>query len=274
MSSLLDTVFPKGSAAPGDEPRRLTVPGLEQLLTWGDLEHILATSCFDGPGSATIQKFLSLPDPGMSRVCVLTNGEAIWRAPRTTSTEELRRRLGGSTLRVEALEEVHPPLAGIAATLSRPGAPVYINAYAAWGNQKGLALHYDYTDNLVLQLSGRKHWKIYRPTREAVPGPASSAYKEGIQAAARGEAGGDAEELRRVRSGLFWEGELSAGDALYVPPGWFHEVTPVGVPTLHLACAFSATEGESAVVPPAIRLPDELQTAGANEPEHARGEQR
>jgi hypothetical protein len=259
--SLLDTIFPAGAAAPGDEPRRVSIPALEHLLTWGDLERILATSCFEGPGSATIQKDLSLPDPGMSRVCVLTNGESIWRAPRRTSPDELRRRLAGATLRVEALEEVHPPLAELAAELSRPGAPVYVNAYAAWGSLKGLALHYDYTDNLVLQLAGRKHWRIYRPTRPAVRGPESTAYKEGIQAAARGEAGGTPDELRRVRAGLFWEGELTAGDALYVPPGWFHEVTPVGVPTLHLACAFAAAPGEPAVLPTAIRLPDELTAA-------------
>ena len=46
-------------------------------------------------------------------------------------------------MRVEALEEVHPPLAELAAALSRPGAPVYLNAYAAWGISMGLALHYE-----------------------------------------------------------------------------------------------------------------------------------
>lgn len=271
--SLLDTIFPDGPAAPGDKPLRVSISGLDELLTWTDLERILTTSCFEGPGSATIQKDLSLPDPGMSRVCVLTKGESIWRAPRRTSVEELRGRLAGCTLRVEALEEVHPPLAELAATLSRPEAPVYINAYAAWASQKGLALHYDYTDNLVLQLEGRKYWKIYRPTRTAVRGPESTAYKEGIQAAARGEAGGTPDELQRVRDGLFWEGELAAGDALYVPPGWFHEVTPMGVPTLHLACAFAATQGEPAVVPPGIRLPDELRAPAEAESDHSMGEQ-
>ncbi|WP_371679755.1 JmjC domain-containing protein [Streptomyces sp. NBC_01276] len=260
--SLLGTIFPNGPATPGDAPLRVSIPDLEQLLTWPDLESILATSCFEGAGSATIQKDLALPDPGMSRVCVLTNGESIWRAPRRTEPDELRRRLPGATLRIEALEEVHPPLAELAAALSCPAAPVYINAYAAWGNSKGLALHYDYTDNLVLQLQGRKHWKIYRPTRPAVRGPESSAYKEGIQAAARGDATGTPDELRRVRAGLFWEGELTAGEALYVPPGWFHEVTPVGVPTLHLACAFSAKPGESTPAPPAIRLPEALRGTG------------
>lgn len=260
--TLLDAIFPAGIAFPADEPVRASIPELEQLLTWGDLERILATSCFEGPGSATIQKDLALPDPGMSRVCVLTNGESIWRAPRRTELAELRQRLAGATLRVEALEEVHPPLTELAAKLSRPEAPVYINAYAAWGDSKGLALHYDYTDNLVLQLQGRKHWKIYRATRPAVRGPESTAYKEGIQAAARGDSTGTPDELQRVRAGLFWEGELTAGEALYVPPGWFHEVTPVGVPTLHLACAFSATAGEASLVPAAIRLPDELRAPG------------
>ncbi|MFJ2863935.1 JmjC domain-containing protein [Kitasatospora sp. NPDC087314] len=262
MTSLLP-VFPDGLPLGGAEPVRATVPGLAALLTWGDLERILATSCFEGAGSEAIRDALNLPGPGLSRVCVLTNGESIWRAPRGTALADLRRRLPGATLRVEALEEVHPPLAALAAELSSVGGAVYINAYAAWSDRKGLALHYDYTDNLVLQIEGRKHWRIYRPTRPAVRGPESSAYKEGLQAAARGEDPGDHEGLREVRAGLFWEGDLTAGDVLYVPPGWFHEVVPVGEPTLHLACAY-ASAGPGFRDAGTIRLPEELRPASAS----------
>jgi hypothetical protein len=73
---------------------------------------------------------------------------------------------------------------------------------------------------LVLQLCGRKHWKVYAPTRlhplkndfEA-PAPPSSAPA--------------------------WEGILNDGDALYIPRGWWHEAFPLDEPSLHLTISLT-----------------------------------
>jgi hypothetical protein len=256
--TLLEEIFPAGFPPAGDEPLWARAPALTDLFGWADLERILATGCFEGPGSAAVQVALGLPDPGLSRVCVLAGGRAVWRVPRRVRADELRSALRGATLRVEAVEDVHSDVAGLVAAMSARAPAVYANAYAAWGSEPGLALHYDYTPIVVLQVSGRKAWSIYRPTRPAVRGPASSAYKEAIQAAERGEPGGDHAELERVRSGLVWDGELGPGDALYLPPGWFHRVRPVGEPTLQLSCAFSAP-GESWDADWDLRLPGALK---------------
>ena len=257
-----ERLFPAGFPPARREPLFGSLSDVTELLSWEDLERVIEARCFDGTGSRVIQRALNLPAVGLSRVCVLTNGESVWRAPRSTTLAELRARLGGVTLRVEALEEVHPPIAELARALSLPGCAVYVNAYAAWSSSRGLALHYDYGDNLAIQVYGRKHWKIYRPTREPIRGPESSAYKESLQAAARGESMDALDELNRVRSRLFWEGELRAGDTLYMPPGWFHEVTPVGEPTLHLACEFRIPDKSLAAVE-TIQLPDALRATTA-----------
>lgn len=240
-----------------DEPRILRGAGrsLHDLLDWADLEQILATQCFEGSASAAIADALKL-DAGPSRVCVIRGGTEIWRVPRQVDAATFAARLSGSTLRIEAVEEVHAPVRAFADRLSSVAPAVYCNVYAAWGRVPGLGLHYDYTDILVLQLRGEKHWKIYRPTRAAVRGAESSAYKELLQRAERGEADGR-EALKQVLDGFFWEGVLNSGDALFVPPGWFHSVAPTGAPTLHLSCAFNAPPGSGGSTP-AISLPDAL----------------
>ena len=70
----------------------------------------------------------------------------------------------------------------------------------------------------MLQLSGRKHWKVYQPTR-AYP----------LQ--------DDLEVPPQPTGGPFWEGVLEDGDALYIPRGWWHIAYPLNVPSLHLTVA-------------------------------------
>jgi len=135
-------------------------------------------------------------------VCVITGGREIWRVPRRIEGVEFLNRLAGATLRIEAIEEIHPPLRDLSEELQRESPTIYFNAYASWGTSRGLAIHYDYTKILVLQCEGRKHWSIYRPTRAAVRGPESRTYKDALQRAERGEYD-DVAELNRVYSGLF-----------------------------------------------------------------------
>jgi hypothetical protein len=257
--TILSQLFPAGLPGPSEGFRFVSGAGqrFDGLLDWAQLEQILAHACFDGTGSAAIGAALDIA-AGPSRVCVLRNGNEVWRAPRWLDAEGFRERLRGATLRVEAIEEVHAPIEEALASRLRSLAPAtYINAYAAWGSSAGLALHYDYTDIIVLQLEGQKQWQIYRPTREPIRGSESRAYKDALQAADAGESN-DLDELRRVEAGLVWEGMLTAGDALYLAPGWFHRVRSVGSPTLHLACAFRAPAGPGDP-PPCLRLPDALR---------------
>lgn len=255
----LPDFFPLGLPGADAEPRlwRQVLNDPPGLLDWADLEQMLAERCFLGSGSAAIADALGLA-AGPSRVYLLRGGVEGVRLPLLVDPASLLANFSGATLRIEAVEELHPPLARFAAELREVGPAVYCNAYAAWGNEPGLALHYDYTDVLVLQLRGEKHWRVYRPTGPVVRGPASSAYKEGLQRAERGE-GGDWQGLEQVRQGLFWEGTLAAGDALYVPPGWFHSVLPTGGPTLHLACAFRAPPGLGGGGP-VVNLPEALRS--------------
>jgi hypothetical protein len=96
-----------------------------------------------------------------------------------------------------------------------------VNAYAAWGDERGFGCHWDNHDVLVLQVSGRKHWLI---KSEPEPSPLDKF----DPASAPGPTSTE------------WSGHLCAGDVLYVPRGWWHEVTPCGAPTLHLTVGIPA----------------------------------
>jgi hypothetical protein len=260
----LRDIFTDGRAPVGDVPVRIAGPAerFADILTWRDIERILQGACFDGPGSAAIRQALGF-DSGPSRVCIITAGREIWRAPRAVDEAEFLRRLPGSTLRIEAIEEVHAPLRTLADELQSAAPAAYLNAYAAFGAERGLGLHFDYTDIIVLQLQGEKHWSIYRPTRPAIRSPESAAYKDALQRAQRGESA-DQSELERVYEGLYWQGVLEAGDALFLPAGWFHDVRPLGGPTLHLSCAMGAPPGGGAR--PRTTLPQALLAAGCAPP--------
>ena len=96
----------------------------------------------------------------------------------------------------------------------------FANLYAGWHRQKAFHVHWDAQEAMVLQLCGRKHWKVYGPTRlhplkndiEAPPPPSAPPA---------------------------WEGILADGDALYIPRGWWHEAFPLDEPSLHLTVSLT-----------------------------------
>jgi len=130
--------------------------------------------------------------------------------------ERLQRHLAeGATLVYGAIEETVPAIRRLAERLElRLGAEVSVNLYAAWGEVEGFATHWDEHDTLILQVYGRKEWRVHGPGRIA---PLSRKR--------------DRNECPPEPVEQFL---LDAGEALYVPRGWWHGVRPIGGETLHL----------------------------------------
>jgi ribosomal protein L16 Arg81 hydroxylase len=125
----------------------------------------------------------------------------------------------GATLVLDCVEEMAPRVQQLSTSFREAlHASTHVNLYAGWHGQKGLDLHFDTQDIMVLQASGRKRWQVYRPTRvnvlpddeEAPPKPVDSPV---------------------------WDGMLEDGDMLYIPRGWWHVAFPLGEPSLHLTLA-------------------------------------
>ena len=141
------------------------------------------------------------------------NGKPIPRLNTTALTRELR---NGATIVLDAVDELHRPIRRLAESLERVfRVKVQVNAYAGWRTSHGFDLHWDDHDVFVLQVAGRKQWKVYGMTRK--------------YPMAR-----DVEPAVDPPSEVLWEGLLRSGDLLYIPRGWWHVATPLDEPTLHL----------------------------------------
>ena len=112
----------------------------------------------------------------------------------------------GASMVLQGLQFTDPHLARVANNLALDlGHAVQVNAYLSPAAARGLELHFDYHDVFVLQLDGRKRWRVWEPlerTRRPVrAGPR-------VPMPTFDELGEPALDLT-----------LTAGDCLYLPRG-------------------------------------------------------
>lgn len=96
---------------------------------------------------------------------------------------------------------------------------VYANVYLSPASSMAFKRHSDWQDVFVLQIQGRKVWKLFEPVFKY---PANDLQ---TQMAAEG--------MNNAK--LLTELTLSPGDLLYVPRGFPHEVQTVGEDSLHIS---------------------------------------
>ena len=96
----------------------------------------------------------------------------------------------------------------------------FANLYAGWHSQKAFSGHWDPQEAVVLQLAGRKRWRVWRPTR-----------LHPLQ--------NDSEQPEPPTVAPAWEGVLNDGDVLYIPRGWWHDAFPLNEPSLHLTVSLT-----------------------------------
>jgi len=129
----------------------------------------------------------------------------------------------GASLVVSQFHEIHPPLARFCRGLEKAFLhAVQANIYLTPPGAQGFRVHYDTHDVLVLQVSGRKAWRIW----DAIPYPSPTRHTPWTNHVAP-------------------EGEphaltLAPGDALYIPRGVMHEamVQDGAAPSLHITVGF------------------------------------
>ncbi len=134
----------------------------------------------------------------------------------------------GATLVLQGLHRIWPPLVDFARELGAAlGQPLQINAYLTPPGSQGFATHYDTHDVFVLQVDGRKRWRIHEPV---LADPLD-----------RQAWGGRADEVSATASGEpALDVVLEPGDALYLPRGWLHSAQAQGDSSLHLTVGIQA----------------------------------
>jgi len=94
------------------------------------------------------------------------------------------------------------------------------SAYIAFGNVDSYKAHWDSRDVFAVQIKGRKRWTVYEPSFEAPLYMHQSKYIE---------------DKYPCPQDPCLDFILEEGDVFYIPRGWWHNVSPLGEPTVHLA---------------------------------------
>jgi ribosomal protein L16 Arg81 hydroxylase len=105
------------------------------------------------------------------------------------------------------------------------GEMTQVNAYCSWPGKQGFSLHFDTHEVIVLQVEGRKRWRVLRPNIDA---PVK--YHPGLPA---------------PDAAPYLEQTISAGDVLYVPRGHWHDAIAEDGPSMHLTLGVVCRTGLS-----------------------------
>jgi hypothetical protein len=131
----------------------------------------------------------------------------------------------GYTLIIDAVDDMADGVMRLAEDFERVlQESVQVNMYAGWREQQGFNRHCDTHDVIVLQVYGKKYWRVYEGGR---PHPLKDDITPNPDAPDK----------------VVWEGTLEDGDVLYIPRGWWHEASGVGEVTLHLTCGIHQRNG-------------------------------
>lgn len=130
----------------------------------------------------------------------------------------------GATLVLNRAEELFPSSRDLCALVGQfARQPTTSNAYVSFSGpipkgQGTFGKHWDTHDVFAIQLIGKKLWQLYPPTQ---PLPLSHQTSRRMQQACPALPA--------------FEYVLNAGDLLYIPRGWWHQVTPLDTASLHLS---------------------------------------
>jgi hypothetical protein len=198
-------------------PGALDVAG---LMTWDDLNHILASHRLEPPRMRLSRDGETLLVGGYTAP-VATRRHTVWH--RLHPAELHARLIEGASLALDSVDELHPPLARLCEAIERKlSTRVQANLYASWTSTEGFGVHWDDHDTVIVQLDGAKRWRIYGTTR---PFPLSR----------------DIEDPGEAPTEPIADLVLHPGDVLYVPRGVWHAVSAdQGVRSLHVTCGLQA----------------------------------
>jgi len=190
------------------------------LLDVGAVDELITTRALRHPAFRLVQDGDTLPRSGYTstRRWGATRYEGVVDPARTVAALAQ-----GATLVLQALHTYWVPLGRFCADLHRAlGHPTQANAYLTPAAERGLGLHYDTHDVVVLQTAGHKRWEIFAPRFEA---PLGTQHWSDVG----GGADLDDGELTPVL-----ETVLGPGDCLYLPRGFLHRVVSRDEASLHV----------------------------------------
>lgn len=196
------------------QPRHFAGALTERPVSWSDIDQMLHVI---EPGLPLMRLFHNglVPDSAYTE-----DASNPGRSRRKLNKARFYEYLGnGATLQINWLEQHLLAAQRLCLEVGRfTGTQTSGNAYMSFSGGGSFGQHWDTHDVFVVQLLGRKHWRIYEPTW-----PLPLTYQT------------------NDRSGHTCPAEpaievvLEQGDVMYLPRGWWHQVIPLDVGSFHIA---------------------------------------
>ena len=207
------------------------IPGYTDLLSPDGVDELLSRRGLRAPFLRIAHEGTVLP----SRQFTGSGGAGAEIADQVLDEKVLDRYAEGATLVLQGLHRLWPPLIEFAGELSAElVAPVGVNAYATPPASRGFATHYDTHDVFVLQVAGRKRWRVHAPVlHDPLEQQDSGRHLDEVGTSSAAPAALDV--------------VLAPGDSLYLPRGWLHSAAALGEQSLHLTLGVRAMNRYSLV---------------------------
>jgi hypothetical protein len=208
----------------GRAPRRFTGQRgrFASLLRWTDLDRVLRQHRLDFPRLRLALDGEVVPAHTYTEMVQTRRTGLVPRVLSAPFAEQLR---AGATLVLDSVNELVEQVGDLSAQLEHDlRERVQVNLYAGWGTTHGFDVHWDDHDAFIIQIAGRKRWRLHGITRR-------SPLQRDVELPPRPE-GEPVEDFL-----------LEDGDVLYVPRGHWHDVSAVGEESLHLTIGFNPATG-------------------------------
>jgi hypothetical protein len=187
-----------------------------QLVTWEELNGVLNKSLLDyprirvaGPGNPYTRAY-----SGFMRYTFSERGV---RQPKIVPGALNRALLDGCTLIIDNCEDLFPEVGVLSQEMrAMLQCEVWANMYLSLRGESGFGCHFDDHDVIAIQIYGSKRWSVYAPTYCAPIRGAKSFH------------------LPLPTNSPLDEYVLSAGNGIYVPFGFWHNVETSSDISLHV----------------------------------------
>ncbi len=190
----------------------------DDLLSAESIDELVSERGLRTPFLRVAKSGTTLPDKAFTA----PGGVGAGVADQVSDDKLLRLFADGSTMVLQALHRVWPPIIGLCQQLaSELGHPVQANAYVTPPQNQGFSNHYDVHDVFVLQIEGEKRWQVHDPVLES---PLRDQPWSDRRTAVE----------RRAQEAPLIEAVLRPGDCLYLPRGFLHAATALGGVSTHL----------------------------------------
>ncbi|AHH96076.1 cupin domain-containing protein [Kutzneria albida] len=192
------------------------------LLPWSELNRVLRQHRLEFPRLRLALDGEVVPAHSYTEMVESRRGGPVPKLLAAPFSEKLR---AGATLVLDSVHELVEPVGELAARLEHElRERIQVNLYAGWGRTHGFDVHWDDHDAFIVQIAGRKRWRVHGVTR---PAPLQR----------------DVELPPRPEGEPLADFVLEDGDVLYVPRGHWHDVSALGEQSLHLTIGVNRATG-------------------------------